>query len=69
MQKGFIYLVDGPKKFYKEFLYSVKSLKKHHPLIPVTLFTTDTSIKKESNFDVVYLKGKKVHINLKWNQF
>lgn len=44
MNKGIIYIVVGERRFLEECIFSVNSLKKSCPEIPVTLFTDKTDI-------------------------
>jgi lipopolysaccharide biosynthesis glycosyltransferase len=40
LKKGVIYFVNGSDKHFPECLYSLKTLRKYHPKLPVTLFST-----------------------------
>lgn len=55
INKGVIYFVTGNLRYLKECVFSAKSLKKHCPDIPITLFTDRTDIKKNF-FDEIELR-------------
>jgi len=54
MNKGIIYIVVGERRFLEECIFSVTSLKKFCPDIPVTLFTDKTDV-KSTYFDDIKL--------------
>lgn len=60
MNRGAIYLVTGKKIYLDEAVFSAKSLKKHCPEIPITIFTDSSNI-KESCFDEVELIESNIH--------
>ena len=60
--KGVIYVVydaTGTNKFYNECLYSIKTLKKHNPNLPITVFS-DIDIKNDLIDNIVIIPRNKV---------
>jgi len=60
MKMGAIYLVTGKKIYLDEAVFSAKSLKKHCPDIPITLFTDNSNI-KEDCFNEIKLIESNIH--------
>jgi len=60
MNKGIIYIVVGERHFLEECVFSVTSLKKHCPNIPVTLFTDKTDVSL-AYFDDIKLIGNDIN--------
>ena len=55
--KGVIYIVAGDIKFYKECLYSAKTMKRNNPKLHITVFTNYKTLKKNRFIDnVVFIK-------------
>ena len=59
--KGVIYIVSGDIKFYKECLYSAKTLKKHNPKIPITVFTDKTTFKKSKDINNIVILSENIN--------
>lgn len=47
MENGIIYIATGPQKYISEAVFSAKSFKKCCPDIPITIFTDNTSLRKD----------------------
>ena len=56
MNKGIIYIVVGQRRFLEECIFSVTSLKKVCPDIPVTLFTDNTDVPSTYFDDIKLVK-------------
>ena len=69
LTRGVIYVVydaTGTNKFYNECLYSIQTLKKHNPNLPVTVFS-DINIKNDLIDNIVLIPRNKVSLRCKTN--
>ena len=60
-KKGVIYIVAGDIKFYRECLYSAKTMKKNNPNIPITVFTNYSNFKKGRYIDNVVIMKEDIN--------